>query len=231
MDPVRNITKEELEAAINESHKKAIEEALPLRKEYFMRFRKLITEEILLYNPYRHSDEDVAGKAYATVFNPESLTQMTVLEFTGLTEDRTYGECLLWTNCNRQHGSIPVRSILGKHTALDTSQPIRSLLDGKALTDETQVRRLTGKAVFLSHAIPALGRNGRREWALRMFRLRGEIEVDAEIIRKSMCRAKIEMLNRLLDHPECPKYIGCPKGLLEIERPIMRLISKIENFL
>lgn len=231
MDPVKNITKEELEATVLESHKKAIEKALPLKEKFFRRYQSLVTDEILLYNPFRHSDEEVAGKAYATGFRPDSLTQMTVLEFTELAQDRTYGECLLWTNCSRQHGSIPVRSISGRHTALDTLTTIRTTLNGKALTDETQARRLTGKSLFLSHAIPALDRNGRPEWALRMFRLRGEIETDAEIIRKSMCRAKIEMLNRLLDHPECPTYIGCPKGLLEIERPIMRLIAKIEKFL
>lgn len=231
MKPTGSISKEELERMLTDCKEKAVGEALSRKEEFLARFHEIVTDEILLYNPYRHSDEDVAGKAYSTCFNPGALTQMTVLEFTGMAKDRTLGDSILWTGCNRRHGHLPLRSLLRKHTALDTSQPIRSTLDDKSITDEQQVKRLTGKSVFISHAIPALDRNGRPEWALRMFRLTGEIETDAEIIRKSMCRAKIEMLNRLLDHPECPRYIGCPKGLFEIERPIMRLISKIEKFL
>ncbi|MDE5807161.1 MAG: hypothetical protein K2H76_03530, partial [Muribaculaceae bacterium] len=63
-----------------------------------------------------------------------------------------------------------------------------------------------------------------------MHQLCGNPGKDAATIRRAMCQAKIEMLERLISYPESPFHLSCRKNLFDYETRIRQAIELITHF-
>lgn len=115
-------------------------------------------------------------------------------------------------------------------TAHDTLQPVRNLCGKKPLRNDEDVIKLIGKSVFVSRLIRGYHISGSGKVAYRMHRLWGRLEKDAPMIREAMIDAKIEMLQRLMEHPESPFHLSCRKGFFDYETRIRRAIEIISHY-
>lgn len=122
-----------------------------------------------------------------------------------------------------------VRSLTRPMIHRATRMPVWTLANGRHVTPST-VGSLKGKTVFVSHAICCENIRGEKHQAYRMYTLHGSEASRATVIRKSMCAAKIEMLEEVLHYAALPEYLGNPCKAVDIADPISRAISAIRRF-
>lgn len=114
--------------------------------------------------------------------------------------------------------------------ASDTLNRERSMLDKRIIRNDNDLEWLVGKTAFVSHTIRGHLPDGKERVAYRMHRLKDDLGKDATIIRQAMCSAKIAMLNRVMEHPDCYHYLDCKQGFFDYRSRICRAIELIQNF-
>lgn len=124
---------------------------------------------------------------------------------------------------------IPINRFIYGMKANDSGEDIYFSLNGHRFLSYQQVESLIGKRVFISHYIWGTDIWGKSRAVWRMHSLSDDLEHDAEVIRCEFSKAKIEMLTRMLNYPECSDYLFCDKNLFDIKTPITLLIEKIKN--
>lgn len=229
------MTCDEIERKLREYQSRKIQNAMPDLEKFRERYARLVRDEILLYNPYRFTDAEVVEKAFTTDIRPRALTQMAVIEFTGVrtVEWKIPYDIIEWRVGNTgSTGWDNVSNFLRRRTAVDTLRPVRVTISGKPIAHAENLEALIGKKVFLSHyfTVKKLRSCGFGR-SFQMVRLYGNTAKMADTIRRAMCRAKMEMLKRMVENPECFIYLGCPKGLMDIEGPINRFLQKVNRYI
>ncbi len=188
----------------------------------------------LRFNPYSVSDRRLLEIAALAPWGGQlDITQAVTLHFTRLRETkdwRKFDGIFFRVGNTKGEGFLSAATLANGVTANDTIRRERSWIGKKPIRNEDEVEALVGKIVFVSRVI--WGRNiyGSVQGAYRMHRLKGDVHKDASIIREAMCAAKIEMLERILAHPESPDYLSCSKNLINYEPRILQAIEVIRHY-
>ncbi len=198
------------------------------------RLDEIMSRDRLRFNPYTVSDSRLLELASTVGWGDRlDLTQMVILHFKRLrpTGDwRRFDVIYLTVGDNPKEWAVNKSIFSWGVTANDTVRRERSWLGKKQLKSDEDVEALAGKSVFVSRIIRGVSHLGYEKGAYRMVRLYGKLNRDAEIIRRAMCEAKIEMLERVLAHPGSPDYLSCRPGLIDYEPRIRRAIELIRQF-
>lgn len=198
------------------------------------RLNNFLAAKSLIFNPYKVDDgplmEWVAKCGWGGEFD---LTQHVTMTFTRLREahnSRGFDGIYARIGTSQNEALLPAYFFLGNVTALDDLRGVWSTIGTRHITNEKQVTALVGKRMFISAVIR--GKNVRGDYcpAYRMTRLTGKEQKDAAAVRNAMCEAKIEMLNRLMENPDCKHYLDCSDTLFDFKTRIRRAISIIRTY-
>ena len=204
--------------------------------EAMRRLGAILNDKLLKFNPYSVSDQallDCAERGYWLPF--PAITQMMVFHFHDIQRVSTTNGRSLYDGLFYHIGNTETKCHFGSFTLTHamTHRATRgqtwTLIDGKHLVP-SKLRSLQGKSVFVSHTICCDNQWGGVRQAYRMHTLRGTTEKRARTIRKSMCAAKIEMLQEMLRYPFLSEFLGNSCQNIDIANPIQRVINAIRNF-
>lgn len=203
---------------------------------YMQRLERFLSDACMRFNPYTVSNRRLWNGLQKMRWRGEfSLTQMVILRFERILTEGSD----IW-----QHERIVCRigdspdeiikemsDFTAKRTAADSLRPVRSSINGHPVIDAEQIRPLIGKSVFISRNITTVTHNGAYSAAMAMHRLKGNLATDAAVIRQAIIASKLEMLDRLLDHPEAHIYLdGETLEPVDIVTPINRLKEIIASY-
>lgn len=208
---------------------------VPVNEEEYSRgrLRLILENERLLLNPYSLSDDELWDYVTHQTFDSElRMVQGVVITFSQIRElfFRMPYEVIPFSFCEGAHERhMSLSSITHYITAGDSARRTRTLLDGKMFHSRGRVERLKGRSVFVSHIHTGHNRFHRPATAYFMHTLKGRLAEDADMIRRRMSEAKIEMLQRVLEYPYCPYYLSCTRGLFDYETPLRQFIATIRS--
>lgn len=188
----------------------------------------------LSFNPYTVSDERLMTIVENAGWGDEyDITQIVKLHFTRLREVcdiRRFDGIFIKIGVSDDEVFIPSGSLKYRVTAFDTLQGERTMYGTKPIRRDEDIQHLVGKSAFVSHTIRGHNISGQHKIAYIMHPLSGNIHKDAAMIREKMCKAKIKMLQRILDHPECEYFLNCRPGLFDYTSRINLAIELIRHF-
>ncbi|MDE6410064.1 MAG: hypothetical protein K2K81_07470 [Muribaculaceae bacterium] len=188
----------------------------------------------LSFNPYTVSDHRLIEIVNTVGWGNEfDIVEMVALRFTRLSPiDYSKSHRDIFITVGNSDEEIPLSGSLLTHgvTATDSNRKERFMFGKKQLRSDSDIEKLLGQSVFVSHIIRGTDFLGHEKSAYRMHKLTGKTERDAGIIRHAMCEAKIEMLERILKYPESPYHLWCVRGLFDYESRIRRAIEVISRF-
>lgn len=203
---------------------------------YMQRLERFLSDACMRFNPYTVSNRRLWNGLQKMRWRGEfSLTQMVILRFKRIL---TEGSAIwLHERVVCRVGDSPdaivkeMSDFTAKRTAADSLRPIRSTINGHPVIHAEQIHPLIGKSVFISRNITTVTHNGGYSTAMSMHRLKGNLATDAAVIRQAIIASKLEMLDRLLDHPESHIYLdGETSGPVDIATPINRLKEIITSY-
>ena len=203
---------------------------------YMQRLERFLSDACLRFNPYTVSDRRLWEGLQKMRWRGEfSLTQMVILRFESIISEGSG----IWLHerivC--RVGDSPdviikeMADFTAKRTAADSLRPVRGTINGHPVIHAEQIRPLIGKSVFVSRNIATVTYSGSFSTAMSMHRLKGDLATDAAVIRQAVIASKLEMLDRLLDHPEAHIYLdGEPPEPVDIVTPVNRLKGIIASY-
>ncbi len=198
------------------------------------RLNGILSRGRLRFNPYSVSDRRLIEIVESVGWGDRlDITQIVMLYFTRLRETRDWRKfdgIYFRVGNTRGEGFLSTATLMMGITANDTIRRERSWIGKKPIRNEDDVEALVGKTVFVSRVIWGRHIYGSLQGAYRMHRLKGDIHKDATIIRKAICDAKIEMLERILAYPESPDFLSCSKNLICYEPRIRNAIDVIRRY-
>lgn len=205
-------------------------------EEAAKRLDAILSDRLLWFNPYRVADRVLLDCAERGRWSPfPALTQMMVFHFKEIREIpaqrgySSYRGIVFNIGCHNGETHVNVNSLIYPMTHIVTRQPVWTLINDRHLV-RSNVECLVGKNMFISHAVNCCRINGMTRQAYRMYRLFGNEARRATTIRKSMCAAKIIMLNEVLHSPTHPDYLGNPCNSFDYAGPIRHAIAAISRF-
>lgn len=194
----------------------------------------ILSSRRLIFNPYTVSDQRLLQIVeHAGWGGRYDLVEAVVMTFTRLRPvkgPREFDGIFVKVGLDDNEAFIHASTFIYGTTADDCRHRERSTIGKLKISNEKHVESLVGKRVFVSRIIH--GRNLRENYcpAYRMTRLSGNEKRDAAAIRQAMCHAKIEMLRRILDYPDCDRYLNCAPDFFDYKSRILRAISIIESY-
>ena len=199
-----------------------------------MRLDRIMVRRRLSFNPYTVSDARLLELVSQIGWGNEwDITQMTVVTFTRLrplNDYRRFDGIFMRVANVSEEVFIPKGTLTRGVTANDTITRERCWMGKTPIRNDKDVERLQGKTYFVSRIIWGVNTFGSSKGAYRIHRLYGKTAKDATTIRDAMIEAKIEMLERILQHPESPDFLSCTKGFFDYETRIRRAIELIRRF-
>ncbi|MDE7414001.1 MAG: hypothetical protein K2N05_09500 [Muribaculaceae bacterium] len=210
--------------------------ALPKNDPDYSRWRldHILSRRRLKFNPYTVADTRLMEIVGMTGWGNEwDITEMVTVVFTRLREVNDYRKfdgIYMTVGMDLEEIFIPVGSLIHAITACDTMQPERSRVGSKPIRNTDDIRKLVGNRYFVSRVIRGVNIRRNGKCAYRFHRLTGRLEKDAAMIRKAMCEAKIEMLERILKCPRASCHLDCSPGLFDYESRIRLVIDLIRRF-
>lgn len=195
---------------------------------------KILSRRRLSFNPYTVSDtrllEIVAQTGWGNVDDIVQIVTLRFMRLNKVADQRGFNGVYIRVGMSDEDVVLASGPLYHGITASDTLQPERTWIGSKPLRHPEDVERLVGKRVFVSRIIRGKTINGNPKVAYKMYSLRGNIAKDAETIRKAMIAAKIEMLERILEHPEADIHLSCRKDLFDYSTRIHQAIEVITRF-
>lgn len=198
------------------------------------RLDRLLSSRRLIFNPYTVSDRRLLYIIERTEWGDEfDLVQAVVMTFARLRTVNDYrGYDGIYAKVGPYDGEafIYASSMAYGVTADDSLHRERSMIGKKRITNHDHIASLVGKRVFVSRKIAGSGLRSYQQCTYKMTKLSGNEAKDAAAVRKAMCEAKIEMLNRILENPNCEQYLNCSKDFFDYRARILRAIRIIEGY-
>lgn len=198
------------------------------------RLYDILYDKVMRFNPYRVDDATLLACADRGYVRPlPTLTQMCIFRFSELRTikigDHTY-EALHYKlgndPCERH---IPVGKLLRKICYRATCHDIRSTVNGAGITNISMIEKMQNRSYFLSHTFPGM-RLDKQDFTMNLWRLKGDVALQASDIRRHMCSAKIKILTEVLNYPHCRHYLRCQRYLFDYTTPIQQAIRAIKQF-
>lgn len=198
------------------------------------RLINILSSSRLRFNPYSVSDKRLIEIVRASGWGDEfDITQAVIMTFTRLRNTNNWKKfdgIYATIGNSTDEVFIPSNTFIFGVTANDTLRRERSIIGKTPIRTEIDVAKLTGKTVFVSRVIRGVNIFGSNKVSYRMHRLKDNLEKDAKIIREAMCDAKIEMLERIINYPQCPDYLSCRKDFFDYTSHINKAIDVIRKF-
>lgn len=198
------------------------------------RLDKIMSRRRLSLNPYAFSDRRLLEIAMSTDWGSQiDITEIVIMKFTRLRRAQNlYGYDGIYFqrgNCEEEI-FLPSGRLWHRVTANDTIKGENTTYGTKKILHPWDVEYLVGKRAFVSHLIKGVDPNLRNHLAYRMHPLRGNKANQATTIRQAMCRAKLIMLQRILDNPTSPDTLSCSPGFFDYQTRILRAMELIRRF-
>lgn len=198
------------------------------------RLDSILSSPRLTFNPYTVSDNRLLQIVANADWGGEyDIVEAVVLTFTRLrpvNNPRKFDGIYVSLGNKPGESFISTSSLIYGATALDSLQPERNTIGNRRITNPDHVAALVGKRVFVSRIIRGRNPAGVIHPVYKMTRLKGDVTKDAATIRTAMCQAKIEMLQRILDHPDCDFHLNCSRNFFDYQPRIQRAIRIIESW-
>lgn len=199
-----------------------------------MRLNGFLSSRRLVFNPYSVSDRNLLRIVHRSGWGGEfDIVQTVVMTFTRLrpvADVREFDGIFFRLGEDLAESFIYTSAFTYAPTAFDSLRQERSMTDNRRITNDGHVAALVGKRYFISRLIHCRSARGYHTPAYKMIRLKGNIGKDARAIRRSMCEAKIEMLQRILNYPECERHLNCSRDFFDYRTPILRVIDIISRY-
>lgn len=198
------------------------------------RLEAILGDKVLRFNPYSVDDATLLACAERAGWLPwPSLTQMAVFHFQDIRKvdwTNPYKAIFFHIGSNPREMSLSMNMLTRRVIYTATLRQIHVMVNGRPLTNETTVERMQGNDYFVSHALPARTETGHGRNAYRMYRLKGNEEQKAAMIREKMIESKIAMLQEIIAYPYTPQYLRCSRNFIDYVSPIEAAISAIRRF-
>lgn len=198
------------------------------------RLDMILGDRIMRFNPYLVDDRRLVECALRGRWSPwPSLTQMVVIHFGELEYKITgvAGKTIAFRiGDDPEVNQMPVWRLLNQVTYLASLQTIRSQVNDRNITNIKMLENLQGKSYFVSHVLQSRSAGGSLTAAYRMYRLMGDIGKQADLIRRTMCEAKVKMLEEVLKYPYAQEYLRCSRTLFDYRTRILHAIDTIRHF-
>lgn len=198
------------------------------------RLDAILKRRRLTFNPYSVSDARLMEIVdLGTWGNELDITQIIKIHFTRLRpvhDIRKSDGIFMHVGTSTDDVFIPNGRFLYGISAYDTHHSVYTTAGSRQIRHYEDIEWLVGKVFFISHMICGIGYNSLPRVAYRMHRLYGKPSRDAAIVRKAICDAKIDMLQRILANPECELYLDCSPDLFDYKTRINRAIALIRQF-
>lgn len=198
------------------------------------RLSQLLADKVMRFNPYVVDDHTLLECAARARFLPlPSLTQMVIFHFLDIRKvfhNFSY-EAIFYRigNCPETfHISVP--SLTNSISHYYTKQSIHSRFNKAILTNFSMVEKMQNRSFFISNFIPGCRPNQSFNMAFRFHRLKGDEHSQADTIRRSMCAAKIEMINEVLTYPWSECHLKARPITFDYRTPLLHAIQIINNF-
>lgn len=200
----------------------------------YERLARILSDKVMRLNPYIFDDDALINCAERGHILPvPTFTQMAIFHFheiLSLRYNKTDYEAISYSI-----GNSPVRYSMAASTLFRTFshhatyKPVHVQINGNNLTNFQMIEKLQGKTLFASHIIPENINNNSRKPGYRFHRLRGDRHAQADIIRRSMCDGKINILKEIMDYPQSPYYLGqAPQ--FDCYTPLWHAIEAVSHF-
>lgn len=171
------------------------------------------------------------GRAY--ILPPPTFTQMAVFHFheiKSLKFNNTDYDAIYYSiGDSPTRYSMAVSTLFRTFSNHATYKSIHVQINGHNITNPHMVEKLQGKHLFVSHIIPENVNNSTRKPGYRFHRLRGNLHVQADIIRRSMCEGKIKILEDIMNYPASPNYLG-QSPPFDCYTPLWHAIEAVRHF-
>ena len=196
------------------------------------RLDRILSDKLLLFNPYRVSDAELVECAYRGYWLPwPSLTQMVVFHFQDvryIPKGDTYEAVFFRVGNSPNEYSHRVGRFTYPMLHIVSKEQIWMTLNGRHLTPSL-INRLEHKDIFVSHALQC-HLCQRVNPSYRMNILSGSVNRKASVIRKSMISSKIAMLEEVMKFPSHPYYLAYGGQTFDYQTPIRHMIDKISLY-
>lgn len=205
-------------------------------EEARQRLDAILSDRLLWFNPYRVADRallECADRGRWSLF--PALTQMLVLHFKEIRDIPAqrgfpaYKGLFFSIGDLGEETHVSVSSLVCPMTHIVTRRPVWVLVNDRNLV-RSNINRIEGRSLFVSHAITCCRESGEKRPAYRMYRLCGNEARCAAIVRRSMCAAKLTMLNEVLSYPAHPDYLGRSCRSFDYAGPIRKVMADISRF-
>lgn len=197
------------------------------------RLARILGRRRLNFDPYSVDDERLLELIRNVGWgNQYDIVQMTTVRFTRLRhkdDDRGFDGVYMCVSASDEEVFLHLNTFLYAITAADTLRQIRSWQGKRPIRSEEAVRGLVGHTYFVSRFIRGFDINRHPRLAYRLHRLHGRCKQDAMTVRHAMTEARIEMLERLLAHPEAEYHLDCRRNLFDIDTPVRGVIEHIRG--
>lgn len=197
------------------------------------RLARILRRRRLNFDPYSVDDERLLELIRNVGWgNQYDIVQMTTVRFTRLRhkdDDRGFDGVYMCVSASDEEIFLHLNPFLYAITAADTLQQTRSIQGKTPIRSADDVRGLVGHTYFVSRFIRGYDINRNTRLAYHLHRLHGRLSRDAATIRHAMTEARIEMLERLLAHPEAEHHLDCRRNLFDIDTPIRGVIESIRG--
>lgn len=200
------------------------------------RLEAILSDRLLLFNPYRVADRPLLECAERGRWSPfPSVTQMLVFHFHDICRVKGKGDNPGYRGLFFHIGDTDKEYHFGlgsltyplAHPA--TKGPVWMLINGAHLVN-SNIQSLEGKSVFVSHALQCDRAILPPRQSYRMHRLYGSEAHRAKVVRESMCQAKLTMLEEIMKYPILPHYLGNLCKTFDYITPLRQAIDSIRRY-
>lgn len=198
------------------------------------RLERILSDKIMRFNPYMVDDQTLLDCAARGKMQPlPSLTQMLIVHFLDIKYVRRnfIYEAIFYRigNCPEIfHTSLS--SLVCSFSHYFHKGPVHSKFNSSNLTNDSMVEKMQNRSFFVSNVI--LGTRNYQTLGIgyRFNRLKGNEHSQAECIRRSMCNAKIEMLNEVIKYPWSDCLLKTSSNTPDYSPILLRAIDIVKDF-
>lgn len=192
-----------------------------------------MADKVLRFNPYRVGDEELVACAERGRWQPfPALTQIVIFHFLDIRPVRTHHdfEAIFYRiGDSADEHYFPLGDLIYAIAHHSSKMPERVQINGKNITRST-IARIQNRSFFVSHAIPGSRHLTPTMLAYKMFRLKGSVAEQADMIRQQMCRSKVAMLQEVMSYPDSPCYLGNGSASVDYATPIRAALQTITQY-
>ena len=198
------------------------------------RLERILSDKIMRFNPYLVDDQTLLDCAARGRMQPlPSLTQMMIYHFLDIKYVRRnfIYEAIFYRIGNSPevfHTSLS--SLISSISHYCHKGPVHSKFNSSNLTNDSMVEKMQNRSFFVSNVILGTRNFNTLGLGYRFHRMKGNDHSQADTIRRSMCNAKIEMLNEMIEYPWSDCLLKISSNVPDYTHILLHAIDIVKSF-